>query len=32
MVFYIASPGIFRGISTDPNPGNEHPLVMYFNH
>ncbi len=32
LVFYIASPGIFRGISTDSNPGNEHPLVMYFNH
>ncbi len=32
MVFYIASPGSFRGISTDSNPGNEHPLVMYFNH
>jgi hypothetical protein len=32
MVFYIASPGSFVGISTDSNPGNEHPLVMYFNH
>ncbi len=32
MVFYIASPGSFHGISTDSNPGNEHPLVMYFNH
>jgi hypothetical protein len=32
MVFYIVSPGSFRGISTDSNPGNEHPLVMYFNH
>jgi Putative Ig domain len=32
MVFYIASPGSFRGISADSNPGNEHPLVMYFNH
>jgi hypothetical protein len=32
MVFYIVSPGSFEGISTDSNPGNEHPLVMYFNH
>jgi len=32
MVFYIASPASFVGISTDSNPGNEHPLVMYFNH
>jgi hypothetical protein len=32
MVFYIVSPASFRGISTDSNPGNEHPLVMYFNH
>lgn len=32
MVFYIASPGSFRGISTDANPGNAHPQVVYFNH
>jgi hypothetical protein len=32
MVFYVVSPGSFVGISTDANPGNEHPLVMYFNH
>jgi hypothetical protein len=32
MVFYVVSPSSFSGISTDPNPGNEHPLVMYFNH
>ncbi len=32
MVFYIASPGSFVGISADANPGNEHPLVMYFKH
>jgi len=32
MAFYIVSPGSFRGISTDSNPGNAHPLVMYFNH
>lgn len=32
MVFYIVSPASFVGISTDANPGNEHPLVMYFNH
>jgi len=32
MVFYIVSPGSFRGISTDANPGNEHPEVIYFNH
>jgi len=32
MVFYIVSPGSFRGISTDSNPGNGHPEVIYFNH
>jgi hypothetical protein len=32
MVFYIVSPGSFRGISTDANPGNEHPEIIYFNH
>ena len=32
MVFYIVSPGSFRGISTDSNPGNEHPEIIYFNH
>jgi hypothetical protein len=32
MVFYIVSPASFVGISTDANPGNEDPLVMYFNH
>jgi len=32
MVFYVVSPGSFVGISADSNPGNEHPLVMYFNH
>jgi hypothetical protein len=32
MVFYIASPSSFRGISTDSNPGNGHPEVIYFNH
>jgi hypothetical protein len=32
MVFYIVSPGSFRGISTDSNPGNAHPEVIYFNH
>ena len=32
MAFYIVSPGSFRGISTDSNPGNAHPVVMYFNH
>jgi hypothetical protein len=32
MVFYIVSPASFRGISTDANPGNEHPEVIYFNH
>jgi hypothetical protein len=32
MVFYVVSPARFVGISTDANPGNEHPLVMYFNH
>ena len=32
MVFYIVSPSSFRGISTDSNPGNAHPQVIYFNH
>src|SRR5580658_3065387 len=32
MVFYLVSPGSFRGISTDSNPGNEHPEIIYFNH
>jgi hypothetical protein len=32
MAFYIVSPGSFRGISTDSNPGNGHPAVIYFNH
>jgi len=32
MVFYIVSPSSFRGISTDSNPGNGHPVVIYFNH
>ena len=32
MVFYIVSPGSFRGISTDANPGKEHPEIIYFNH
>jgi hypothetical protein len=32
MVFYIVSPGSFRGISSDSNPGNAHPEVFYFNH
>jgi hypothetical protein len=32
MVIYVISPASFSGISTDSNPGNEHPLVIYFNH
>ena len=32
MVIYVASPSTFRGISTDSNPGNEHPEVIYFDH
>jgi hypothetical protein len=32
MVIYVVSPSSFSGISTDANPGNEHPVVMYFNH
>ena len=32
MAFYIVSPGSFRGISTDSNPGHAHPVVIYFNH
>jgi hypothetical protein len=32
MVFYLVSPSSFSGISTDSNPGNAHPVVIYFNH
>jgi hypothetical protein len=32
MVFYMVSPSSFSGISTDSNPGNAHPEVIYFNH
>jgi hypothetical protein len=32
MVIYVVSPSSFSGISTDSNPGNEHPVVVYFNH
>jgi hypothetical protein len=32
MVFYMVSPSSFSGISTDSNPGNAHPVVIYFNH
>jgi hypothetical protein len=32
MVFYTVSPSSFSGISTDSNPGNAHPVVIYFNH
>jgi Putative Ig domain len=32
LVIYVASPSSFRAISTDPNPGNEHPLVFYLDH
>jgi hypothetical protein len=32
MVIYVASPSTFRGISTDSNPGNGHPEVIYFDH
>jgi hypothetical protein len=32
MVFYMVSPSSFSGISTDSNPGNAHPDVIYFNH
>jgi Putative Ig domain len=31
-VFYIVSPSSFRAISTDPNVGNAHPEVLYFDH
>jgi Putative Ig domain len=32
MVFYVAGPGSFRGISSDSSPGNAHPQVIYFDH
>jgi large repetitive protein len=32
MVFYMVSPSSFSGISTDSNPGNAHPEVIYFSH
>ncbi|MFZ3215566.1 MAG: Ig domain-containing protein [Candidatus Acidiferrales bacterium] len=32
MAIYVVSPSSFRGISTDSNPGNAHPEVIYFNH
>ncbi len=32
LVIYVASPSSFRAISTDSNPGNEHPLVFYLDH
>ena len=32
MVFYMVSPSSFSGISSDSNPGNAHPEVIYFNH
>jgi hypothetical protein len=31
-VFYIVSPSSFRAISIDPNAGNAHPTVLYFDH
>ncbi|MFZ0523772.1 MAG: Ig domain-containing protein [Candidatus Acidiferrales bacterium] len=31
-VIYVATPSSFRAISTDSNPGNEHPLVFYLDH
>jgi hypothetical protein len=31
-VFYIVSPSSFRAISVDPNAGNAHPTVLYFDH
>ncbi len=32
LIFYIVSPGSFRAISADSNPGNGHPVVYFFNH
>ncbi len=32
LIFYIVSPGSFRAISADSNPGNGHPGVYFFNH
>ncbi len=32
LVIYVATPSSFRAISTDSNPGNEHPLVFYLDH
>jgi Putative Ig domain len=31
-VFYIISSSSFRAISTDPNAGNAHPEILYFDH
>jgi Putative Ig domain len=32
LVFYMVSPGNFRAISADSNPGNDHPEVFFFDH
>jgi hypothetical protein len=32
MIFYIVSPASFRAISSEADPGNGHPEVVYFNH
>ncbi|MFY9804360.1 MAG: Ig domain-containing protein [Candidatus Acidiferrales bacterium] len=32
LVIYVVSPSSFRAISTDSNPGNAHPLVIYLDH
>ncbi|MFZ3201599.1 MAG: malectin domain-containing carbohydrate-binding protein [Candidatus Acidiferrales bacterium] len=32
LILYVASPGSFRAISADANPGNGHPTVYFFNH
>jgi len=32
LIVYVVSPGSFRAISADANPGNGHPAVYFFNH
>jgi Malectin domain/Putative Ig domain len=32
LIIYVVSPGSFRAISADANPGNGHPVVYFFNH
>ena len=32
LIFYMVSPAHYRAISVDPNPGNDHPEVLFFDH